>query len=119
MVRRCESVANRVTEFTNETTVNPYWLSTTATTLANGHRPHGCSGSTPAISIIRIQHGYHEVAERVKCPGRNDPKANILELVARPQRDESKGTWLLTLGGLNNNAALLRPQAAVSRAHEG
>jgi tetratricopeptide (TPR) repeat protein len=52
----------------------------------------------------------------MKIPGREDPKANILELVAKWLQDESKGTWLLVLDNLDDDSVLSTPQAAVSRA---
>lgn len=63
-----------------------------------------------ASNIDRIEQGYREIAERVKIPGRTDPKANMFELVARWLRDEKKGTWLLVLDNLDDDAILSLPQ---------
>jgi tetratricopeptide (TPR) repeat protein len=65
-----------------------------------------------ASNIDRIEQGYREIAERVKIPSRDDPKVNILELVAKWLQNESKGTWLLVLDNLDDGAVLLTPQAA-------
>jgi hypothetical protein len=69
-----------------------------------------------ASNFDRIEQGYRKIAERMKIPGREDPKANILELVAKWLQDESKGTWLLVLDNLDDDSVLSTPQAAVSRA---
>jgi hypothetical protein len=65
-----------------------------------------------ASNIDRIEQGYREIAERVKIPSREDPKVNILELVARWLQDDSKGTWLLVLDNLDDGAVLSTPEAA-------
>jgi hypothetical protein len=70
-----------------------------------------------ASNIDRTEQGYREIAERVKIPGRTDPKQNIFELVVRWLRDESKGRWLLVLDNVDNDAVLSTPQAAASVAH--
>jgi hypothetical protein len=67
-----------------------------------------------ASSIDRIEQGYREIAERMKIPGREDPKVNILELVAKWLQDESKGTWLLVLDNLDDDTVLSTPQAPTS-----
>jgi Tetratricopeptide repeat len=69
-----------------------------------------------ASNSDRIEQGYREIAERVRIPGRKDPKENIFELVARWLRDESQGTWVLVLDNLDDDAVLSFPQAAASRA---
>jgi tetratricopeptide (TPR) repeat protein len=68
-----------------------------------------------ASNIDRIEQSYREIAERAKIPGREDPKANILYLVAGWLQDESKGTWLLVLDNLDDGAVLSTPQAATLR----
>jgi tetratricopeptide (TPR) repeat protein len=65
-----------------------------------------------ASNIDRIEQGYREIADRVKIPSREDPKVNILELVARWLQDDSKGTWLLVLDNLDDGAVLATPEAA-------
>ena len=65
-----------------------------------------------ASNINRIKQGYREIAERVKIPNREDPKVNILELVVRWLQDDSKGTWLLVLDNLDDDAVLSTPEAA-------
>jgi tetratricopeptide (TPR) repeat protein len=69
--------------------------------------------------VDRIEQGYREIAEQMKIPGRQDPKQNIFELVARWLRDESKGTWLLVLDNLDDNTVLSTPQADALRAQSG
>ena len=52
-------------------------------------------------------------------PDRKDPKENIFEIVARWLQDESKGTWLLVLDNLDDDAILSTPQTATSKAQSG
>jgi hypothetical protein len=68
-----------------------------------------------ASNIDRIEQGYREIAERAKIPGREDPKVNILELVARWLQDESKGTWLLVLDNLDDGTVLSTSHGTTSR----
>ena len=72
-----------------------------------------------ASNIDRIEQGYREIAERVKIPGRTDPKQNIFELVARWLRDETKGRWVLVLDNLDDDAVLSAPQATAPKAQSG
>ena len=65
-----------------------------------------------ASNADRIEQGYREIAERVKIPGREDPKVNILELVTRWLQDESEGAWLLVLDNLDNVSVFSTSQAA-------
>jgi tetratricopeptide (TPR) repeat protein len=69
-----------------------------------------------ASNVDRVRQGYREIAERAQIPGREDPKGNILDLVARWLRNETKGPWLLVLDNLDNDAVLSAPDAAASRA---
>jgi Tetratricopeptide repeat len=69
-----------------------------------------------ASNADRIEQGYREIAERVKIPGCKDPKENVFDLVAKWLQDESKGTWVLILDNLDDDAVLSIPQAAVPRA---
>jgi hypothetical protein len=68
-----------------------------------------------ASNLDRIEQGYREIAERVRIPGRKDPKENIFELTTRWLKDESKGTWVLVLDNLDDDAVLSFPQAALRR----
>jgi hypothetical protein len=72
-----------------------------------------------ASNADRIEQGYREIAERVKIPGRKDPKVNIFRLMARWLQDESKGTWVLVLDNLDDDIVLSSPQTAASRAQSG
>jgi hypothetical protein len=49
---------------------------------------------------------YQEIAEAIKLPGRGDPKADILDMVARWLKDERNSPWLLIVDN-NDDAALL------------
>ncbi|KAJ9656881.1 hypothetical protein H2198_004634 [Neophaeococcomyces mojaviensis] len=65
-----------------------------------------------ASNTDRIEGGYREIAEEVKIPGRNDPQANIFELVKKWLRNEKKGKWLLVLDNADNDDILMLPQKA-------
>lgn len=67
-----------------------------------------------ASNVDRIKQGYREITERVKIPGRKDLRENIFELMIRWLQDESKGTWMLVLNNLDDDAILSFPQTAVS-----
>lgn len=53
----------------------------------------------------------------MKIPGRNDPQANVFELVKKWLRNEKKGKWLLVLDNLDNDAVLDLPPGAASPAN--
>jgi Tetratricopeptide repeat/NB-ARC domain len=72
-----------------------------------------------ASNTDRIEQGYRLIAERMKIPGHKDPKENIFELVTRWLQDESKGTWLLVLDNLDDDAVLSTPQAATAKTQSG
>ena len=72
-----------------------------------------------ASNFNRIEQGYREIAERVKIPGREDPKANIFELVAKWLQDESQGAWLLVLDNLDNVSVLFTSQEVAPKPPSG
>jgi tetratricopeptide (TPR) repeat protein len=55
-----------------------------------------------ASSYTRFEQGYREIANKLKLPGRDDPKIEILQLVSRWLRDETNGFWLLILDNADN-----------------
>lgn len=65
-----------------------------------------------ASNTDRIEQGYREIAKEAKIPARNDPKANIFELVEKWLRNEKKGKWLLVLDNADDETALALPQQA-------
>jgi tetratricopeptide (TPR) repeat protein len=50
-----------------------------------------------ASTIARFEEGYRAIANTVKIPGRNDPKADVLQLVKSWMCNESKGKWVMIL----------------------
>ena len=50
-----------------------------------------------ASSYTRFEQGYREIADKLKLPGRDNPKIEILQLVSGWLRDETNGFWLLIL----------------------
>ncbi|RYP03247.1 hypothetical protein DL764_005294 [Monosporascus ibericus] len=45
----------------------------------------------------RVEEGFKEIADAAKIPGRNQPKADILQLVYQWLRNERNGQWLIVL----------------------
>lgn len=50
-----------------------------------------------ASNTARFEQSYREIANSVKLPGRDDPKADIPRLVYEWLRDEANGSWLMIL----------------------
>ncbi|KAF2489044.1 TPR-like protein [Lophium mytilinum] len=62
-----------------------------------------------ASTAARIQQGYQAIADQVKLAGRNDPKADVFQLVHNWLRNEKNGKWLLVLDNADDAAALSLP----------
>jgi hypothetical protein len=60
---------------------------------------------------VRFEQSYWEIADQVKIPGRNNPKANIFKLVHDWLRDEKKGKCLLILDNVDDAHFLLEAQS--------
>ncbi|KAI9763798.1 MAG: hypothetical protein M1839_006308 [Geoglossum umbratile] len=50
-----------------------------------------------ASNAAHIEQGYQDIADQVKLAGRNDPQADVFELVHNWLRNEKNGKWLLVL----------------------
>ena len=50
-----------------------------------------------ASTVARFEEGYRAIANTVKIPGCNDPKADVLQLVKNWMCNESKGKWVMIL----------------------
>ena len=59
-----------------------------------------------ASSIATFTQSYRDIVEAVKIPGREDPKADMLGMVARWLKDERSSPWLLIVDN-NDDAELL------------
>ena len=55
-----------------------------------------------AGNMARLEQGFRDIADHVKIPGRQDPKANVFRLVHDWLRDEKIGQWLLILDNVDN-----------------
>ncbi|TGJ81185.1 hypothetical protein E0Z10_g7582 [Xylaria hypoxylon] len=55
-----------------------------------------------AETLARVEEGFKSIADAVKIPGRNQPKADILQLVYQWLRNEQNGRWLIVLDSADN-----------------
>ena len=55
-----------------------------------------------AGSIVRFEQSFRDLADYIKIPGRQDPKANVFRLVYDWSRDGNNGQWLLILDNIDN-----------------
>ena len=63
-----------------------------------------------AGSTARLEHGFQELAEQARVPGRKDPQANIFKLVRDWLNSRRSGQWLLILDNVDETHFL--PEAA-------
>jgi hypothetical protein len=54
-------------------------------------------------NAVRFKQGFEEIAHVVKIPGRQDPKANFLQMVYRWLRD-TPGRWLMVLDNVDDHS---------------
>lgn len=57
-----------------------------------------------SASVIRFEEGYRAIAEAVKIPGRNDPNANILQMVKNWLLNRNNGKWLVVLDNADDES---------------
>ncbi|PYI16152.1 TPR-like protein [Aspergillus violaceofuscus CBS 115571] len=57
-------------------------------------------------NAARFEQGFREIADRVKIPGRKDPKADVFQLVRDWLSDERKGKWILVLDNVDDDEFL-------------
>ena len=55
-----------------------------------------------AGSTARLEQSFRDIADYVKIPGRQDPKANVFRLVHDWLRDGNSGQWLLILDNIDS-----------------
>ncbi|RAK81387.1 putative kinesin [Aspergillus fijiensis CBS 313.89] len=53
-------------------------------------------------NAARFEQDFREIADRVRIPGRKDPKVNIFQLVGGWLSDERKGKWILVLDNVDD-----------------
>ncbi|CAI7669244.1 unnamed protein product [Penicillium crustosum] len=59
-----------------------------------------------ASNKARFEQSFRDIADQVKIPGRQDPKANIFKLVENWLRDEKIGNWVCILDNVDNDQLL-------------
>jgi hypothetical protein len=59
-----------------------------------------------ASNAARLEQGYRDIAEAVKIPSRNDPKADIFQLVRNWLRDEKNGKWVIVFDNVDHVAVV-------------
>ena len=57
-----------------------------------------------ASSPTRFQQGYRDIADRLLLPGREDPKADVLQLVHAWLSDGRNGRWLMILDNVDDDS---------------
>lgn len=69
-----------------------------------------------ASNAARIEQGYREIAEQVKILSRENPKADIFQLVDEWLRDEKKGKWVMVLDNADEATVLFETRATGQKA---
>lgn len=59
-----------------------------------------------AGSTARFEQSFHDIADHIEIPGRQDPKANVFRLIHDWLRDGKSGRWLLILDNVDNSDLL-------------
>jgi hypothetical protein len=59
-----------------------------------------------ASNEARFEQSFGDIADQVKIPGRQDPKANIFKLVENWLRDEKIGKWVCILDNVDDEKFL-------------
>ncbi|KAJ5517787.1 Tetratricopeptide-like helical [Penicillium expansum] len=62
-----------------------------------------------ASNATRIEQSCRDLADRLRIPGRQDPKANVFKLLHDWLNDERKGKWVLILDNLDDEKSLHTP----------
>ncbi|KAJ6023305.1 TPR-like protein [Penicillium canescens] len=62
-----------------------------------------------ASDIVRYEEGLRDIAERVKIPRRQDPTANIFQLVGNWLQDLQEDRWVLILDNIDVDEYLHKP----------
>ncbi|OKP12980.1 hypothetical protein PENSUB_1332 [Penicillium subrubescens] len=65
-----------------------------------------------ASNVARFEQSFRDIAEQLKIPTRQDPKANIFKLVENWLRDENKGKWICILDNADDDKFLCSLPAA-------
>ena len=62
-----------------------------------------------ASNAARFEQSFRDIANCVKIPGRQNPQANIFQLVHDWLHSDRKGKWVLVLDNVDNAAFLVEP----------
>lgn len=65
-----------------------------------------------ASNVARFEQSYRDIANCVKVPGWQNPKADIFQLVHDWLQDNGKGRWFLILDNVDDAGFLLKAQSA-------
>ncbi|KAH8688599.1 hypothetical protein GQ44DRAFT_598941, partial [Phaeosphaeriaceae sp. PMI808] len=65
-----------------------------------------------ASNVARFEQSYRDIANCIKVPGRQNPKADIFQLVHDWLQDEGKGRWFLILDNVDDASFLLEARSA-------
>jgi tetratricopeptide (TPR) repeat protein len=61
-----------------------------------------------ASNAARFEQSFRDIADQVKISGRQDPRANIFNLVENWLRDEKRGRWVLILDNVDDHEFLCK-----------
>jgi hypothetical protein len=64
-----------------------------------------------ASNAARFEQSYHQIADKAKIPGRNNPKADIVKLVYDWLQNKNKQKWFFILDNLDDAAFLVQAQS--------
>ncbi|KFY07605.1 hypothetical protein V492_06991 [Pseudogymnoascus sp. VKM F-4246] len=67
-----------------------------------------------ASTTTRFEQAYQEIAERLRLPGRDDPKANVLRLVYNWLSDEANGQWHMILDNVDDENVFFKNNDVVN-----
>ncbi|KAJ5827894.1 hypothetical protein N7447_004657 [Penicillium robsamsonii] len=62
-----------------------------------------------ASNAARFEQSFRDIADQAKIPGRQDPTANIFQLVESWLRDRKRVKWLLVLDNVDDDGFLRQP----------
>ncbi|CAI7653282.1 unnamed protein product, partial [Penicillium glandicola] len=62
-----------------------------------------------ASNAARFEQSFRDIADQAKIPGRQDPTANIFQLVESWLRDRKREKWLLILDNVDDDTFLRQP----------
>ncbi|CZR68085.1 related to kinesin light chain [Phialocephala subalpina] len=70
-----------------------------------------------ASNAARFEQSFREIANCVKISGRQNPQANIFQLVHDWLRDDRKGRWVLILDNVDDAGFLIKDQSTSQDGH--